>query len=167
MNRIGIFYGSSTGTTEKIAHRIASLLDVPERDVHNVADTMPHIVGDYNILICGAPTWGGGDLQNDWYDFLTGMKALDLRNKKTALFGLGDEVMTETFCNAVGTLHNELAQTGTQFIGAFPDGVYDFRHSTADEDGVAVGLLLDEANHPELTEERLKAWSEEIRKQIA
>ena len=35
----GIFYGSTTGSTEAVAQDIARLLGVAESDLHNVADT--------------------------------------------------------------------------------------------------------------------------------
>ena len=36
MNKIGVFYGSTTGTTEDVAHRIAEKLNVPQGDIHDV-----------------------------------------------------------------------------------------------------------------------------------
>ena len=69
--------------------------------------------------------------------------------------------MADTFCNAVGTLHERLKDTGAEFVGAFPDGVYEFDSSSADQgDGVAVGLLLDEVNHPELSDSRIREWAQ-------
>ena len=41
MKKIGIFYGSATGTTEKVARRIAALLSVPDEDIHDVGATAP------------------------------------------------------------------------------------------------------------------------------
>ena len=37
MNKIGVFYGSTTGTTEDLARRIAEKLDVPSADVFDVS----------------------------------------------------------------------------------------------------------------------------------
>ena len=37
MKKIGIFYGSSTGTTESIAHTIAQKLGVASNDVHDAS----------------------------------------------------------------------------------------------------------------------------------
>lgn len=56
----------------------------------------------------GSSTWGDGELEDDWYDFIAGVEVLDLKGKKVALFGCGDESMTDTFCNAVGELHDRL-----------------------------------------------------------
>ena len=41
MKKIGIFYGSTTGTTEDVAEGIAKRLGVDKKDIHNVADTAP------------------------------------------------------------------------------------------------------------------------------
>lgn len=159
MKRYGIFYGSTTGTTEEVARKIAAKLGVADEDVKNVASAAPSDVSPYDVLVLGTSTWGAGDLQDDWEDFVAGLAVEDLDGKKVALFGCGDETMADTFCNGVGTLHDRLRDTGAQFIGAFPDGVYDFSHSKADTgEGVAVGLLLDEVNHPELTDGRVAEW---------
>ena len=37
MNKIGVFYGSTTGTTEDEAHRIAEKLNVPNGDIHDAS----------------------------------------------------------------------------------------------------------------------------------
>lgn len=85
MKKIGIFYGSATGTTEKIAKRIGQLLGVADEDIHNVADTAPSKVADYSLLVLGSSTWGSGELEDDWYDFIAGLEELDLRNKEIGL----------------------------------------------------------------------------------
>ena len=41
MKTIGIFYGSSTGTTEGIAKRIAEKLGVEDKDIHDVSTLLP------------------------------------------------------------------------------------------------------------------------------
>lgn len=161
MKKIGIFYGSATGTTEKIAKRIGQLLGVADEDIHNVADTAPSKVADYSLLVLGSSTWGSGELEDDWYDFIAGLEELDLRNKEIALFGCGDETMTDTFCNAVGELYKRLKPTGAKFIGAYDTIGYTFDESEAQPADAleAVGLLIDEVNHPELTETRLRGWT--------
>ena len=82
-----------------------------------------------------------------------------------ALFGCGDESMTDTFCSGVGELYARLQATGARFIAPFNTIGYSFEHSKAKPDDAleAVGLLLDEVNHPELTDERIKAWTELIK----
>lgn len=161
MKRIGIFYGSETGTTQKIAERIAALLDVEKEDVHDVASTAPSTFGNYDILILGTSTWGAGEIEENWLDFLDGAEALNLQGKEIALFGCGDETMTDTFCNGVGELHNRLKGTGAKFIAPYDTIGYTFDRSEAKPENAleAYGLLLDEVNHPELTETRLRGWT--------
>lgn len=165
MKKTGIFYGSITGTTEKIAHRIGELLGVDEKDIHNVAEVAPSAVAPYDLLVCGTSTWGDGNVEEDWYDFLDGAESLDLSSKEVALFGCGDETMEDTFCSGVGKLYHRLAETGAKFIGAYDTIGYRFNHSEAIPDNHvdAVGLLLDEVNHPELTETRLRGWTNLIK----
>lgn len=160
MKKIGIFYGSSTGTTENIARKLARIMGVPEVDVRNVAKAAPSAVADYDMLVLGSSTWGNGELQDDWYDFLTGLEALDLRGKTVAIFGCGDQTMNETFCNAVGEIYDRLQSTGATFSGKYDTLGYNFDHSRAvkESGGEAVGLLLDEVNHPEYTDRRLRGW---------
>ena len=86
----GIFYGSTTGSTEAVAQDIARLLGVAESDLHNVADTSADEADKYDLLLLGSPTWGCGELQDDWYSFLEDLKKRDLRGKQVALFGCGD-----------------------------------------------------------------------------
>lgn len=156
--KTGIFYGSTTGTTRKIAETIAERLGVPSEDVHDVANVGPSAVAPYDLLICGTSTWGNGELQTDWLDFLDGLEMEDLSGKKVALFGSGDETMADTFCSGVGELYKRIKRTGTQFVGSYPANVYKFNHSEAIVDGAPVGLLLDEVNHPDLTPGRIDGW---------
>ena len=40
MNKIGVFYGSTTGTTEDLARRIAEKLDVPSAHIYDVSNSL-------------------------------------------------------------------------------------------------------------------------------
>lgn len=166
MKTIGIFYGSETGTTADVALRIAAKLGVDSADVHNVAKVSPTKLGDYDVLLLGSSTWGAGELASDWYDFVAGAKALALNGKKMAFFGCGDESMSDTFCNAVGELYDEMAETGAEYIGRFNADGYDFSESKAQRDGDFVGLVLDEVNHPDYTDKRIKDWTDKIKSEI-
>lgn len=156
--KIGIFYGSTTGTTRKIAETIAERLSVSSDDVHDVANVGPSAVAPYDLLVCGTSTWGNGEVQTDWLDFLDGLEMEDLRGKKVALFGSGDETMADTFCSGVGELYKRIKRTGAEFVGSYPANVYKFNHSEAIVDGAPVGLLLDDVNHPDLTPGRIDGW---------
>lgn len=158
MAKIGIFYGSTTGYTADLANRIALKLGVNMDDVHDVAKAAPSDLGKYDILLLGCSTWGAGDMQENWEDFVNGAEALSLRGKKVALFGCGDETMSDTFCNAIGELYDRMQGTGAEFIGAFNADGFHFNNSKAYIDGRYVGLMIDEINHADLTDARIDAW---------
>lgn len=164
--KIGIFYGSSTGTTADIAKRIAKELGVADADVMDVSKVAPSKMGDYDLLVLGSSTYGSGELQDDWYDMLDGAEKLDLTGKKIAVFGCGDESMSDTFCNAVGIIYNRMKQTGATMVGTFNTYPYEFDRSEAVpvQGGEAVGLLIDEIDHPEATDKRIKEWCEILKK---
>lgn len=159
MKSTGIFYGSETGTTKDVAYRIAAALGIEEKDIHDVAKTAPSELGRYDVLILGSSTWGAGEVETDWFGFLDGAAALDLKGHLIAIFGCGDESMSDTFCNAVGDIYDALQATGAEFIGQFNADGYTFTHSGAERDGRFVGLVLDEVNHPELTDRRIGEWT--------
>lgn len=166
MKKIGVFYGSTTGTTKEIAEKIAAQLNVKSADIFNVASTAPSKVGDYDVLIIGASTWGDGDLQEDMATFLDGVQALDLRDKEVAIFGCGDDSMSETFCNSVGEIYHRLHDAHPMFIAPFNNSGYNYSHTDSDVKGMVVGLCIDEVNHPDETDGRIKSWCDAIKKEI-
>lgn len=167
MKKIGIFYGSTTGNTETVARQIAADLNVADQDIYDVSKTAPSAVGPYDVILMGCSTWGDGDMQEDMHDFIDGLSAVDLSGKMGALFGCGDESMTETFCNAVGEMYDKLSKTGLKYIGQFNSDGFEYDHSEAVRNGHAVGLMIDNVNHPELTDAKISSWTDEIRQQIS
>lgn len=167
MDKIAIFYGSTTGTTAAVAKKAGKLLGVEDRYIYNVAEVAPSAVGNYDVLILGTSTWGNGELQEDWEDFIAGLEVQDLSDKTIAIFGCGDETMSETFCGAVGTLYQRLLPTGATFIGSYDTEGYHYKETPAKVNGLVRGLLLDEVNHPELTDLRLRAWTTLVKDTLA
>ena len=160
MKKIGIFYGSSTGTTAKIAQKIGAALNVRDNDIHDVERVGPSRLGEYEVLMLGSSTYTG-DLQSDWFDFANGLKALDLKGKTIAVFGCGNEKMAASFCNAVGIIYDMAKETGAEVIGEFPGEGFTFRKSKAkiDDSNMMKGLVIDEVNHSDMTDGRIKEWA--------
>lgn len=159
MKKYGIFYGTNSGVTADVAARIGKALGVSAEDIHDVSRTAPSAVGDYSTIILGASTWGDGDVQDDMQDFLNGIRPLDLKGHKIAVFGLGDENMSDTFCNAIGRMSEAVKATGAGLIGSFNTDGYTFSHSTGETAGAVLpGLAIDETNHPEYTDRRIAEW---------
>lgn len=163
MKKFGIYYGSTTGTTGAIARQLGKLLDVDDSDIHDVGLTPPHTVAEYEVLVFGSSTHGDGEMQDDWYSFLDGLQALDLSGKRIAIFGCGNQTMSRTFCNAIGLIYHKLINTGATFIGEFPADGYTFESSLATDGATMRGLVLDQDNHPELTDQRLALWARQLK----
>lgn len=165
--KIGIFYGSTTGTTEDLARRIAGKLGVADADIHDASSISESDVEGYDVLVLGSSTWGDGELQDDWYDAVKVIKKADLSHKFVALFGCGDcESYSDTFCDAIGILYEELKGTGCTFCGAVDPSDYEFGSSIAVVNGKFVGLALDEVNEDGKTDSRIAAWVEAVKKEI-
>lgn len=164
MKKTGIFYGSTTGTTEEIARKIAKQLGVADSDVHDAAKLTEALVNDYEALLLGTSTWGDGDLQDDWYDAVKVLQGMDLSSKVIALFGCGDsDSYTDTFCDGMGILYNDLQATGAKFCGSVSTDGYTFDNSIAVADGKFVGLAIDEVNEDGDTDERIAHWVDTLK----
>jgi flavodoxin I len=167
MSKIGIFYGSTTGTTEDVARRIAAKLGVAGSDIHDASSVTGSMIEGYDVLLLGSSTWGDGELQDDWYDAIKVVKSVDLSHKFIGLFGCGDcASYSDTFCDAIGVLYEELKGTGCTFCGAVDTSGYTFGSSISVVNGKFVGLPLDESNEDGETDARIDNWVELIRKEI-
>ena len=163
MKKVGIIYGSSTGTCETIANSIAQKLGVDSADVMNAGEITVEKVNPYEVLLLGTSTWGDGEVQDDWYDGLKVLKSADLKGKTIALFGCGDsESYCDTFCDGIGVLYEDLKDSGCTIVGKVPTDEYNFSSSISVVDGMFVGLPLDDINEDNKTEARIDAWLEEI-----
>ena len=159
MGKTAIIYGSTTGTTEDSAGRIASKLNIAQGDIYEISKVTADTVAGYDTLLLGSSTWGSGDLQDDWYDGIETLKGADLAGKKIALFGCGDSSSySDTFCSALGTIYNDLKDSGATFVGSVDPSDYTFDGSDAVVDGQFVGLPIDEVNESDKTDERISNW---------
>ena len=167
MKKTGIFYGSTTGTTEDVAGRIAAALGIDSSDVHSASELSPALFGDYDVLILGSSTWGDGELQDEWYDALDMLRDADLSGKTVALFGCGDSCSyPDTFCDAMGIIHDAVCDRCT-VVGSVPADGYSYSSSKAVRDGRFVGLAIDEMNESDRTDERIAVWAEELKTTLA
>ena len=160
MNKTIVVYGSSTGTCEAIAEKIAQMLGC---EAINVQDLTADVVESNQNLILGTSTWGAGELQDDWYDGLRLLQGANLSEKTIALFGCGDcESYSDTFVGGIGELYNGIKESGANIVGAVSTDGYTFDDSEAVVDGKFVGLPLDDVNEDDKTDSRIDAWIADI-----
>ena len=160
MKKTIVVFGSSTGTCEAIAEKIAQKLGCEVMDVQNLT---AEVVESHENLILGTSTWGAGELQDDWYDGLKVLQGADLSGKTIALFGCGDcESYSDTFVGGISELYNAIKASGARFVGAVDTDGYTFDDSEAVIDGKFIGLPLDDVNEDDKTDTRIDAWIAEI-----
>ena len=155
MAKANVYYGSTTGTCEDLAGRIAAALGTEAKNVTDFGED----AADCDLLVLGTSTWGAGELQDDWYGAIDTLKGLALSGKKVAIFGCGDSASyPDTFCGGMKALYDAAVQAGATVVGAVDASGYDYSDSEAVVDGKFVGLALDEMNEPDKTDERIAAW---------
>lgn len=164
MNKTIVVYGSSTGTCQAIAEKIAGELGVEAIDVQKLDAS---VVADNQNLILGTSTWGAGEMQDDWYDGIKVLQGADLSGKTIALFGCGDcESYGDTFVGGMGELYNGIKDSGATFVGSVPTDGYNFSDSDAVVDGDFIGLPLDDVNEDDKTDERISQWVASIKERL-
>ena len=165
MKTIGLFYGSTNGTTAAVAQQVAAAF--AERSVtvelFDVADYVLETMLDFDHLILGVSTWNTGQLQADWEEVYPELDELDLTGKQVALFGLGDQVgYPDTFLDALFFLADKARERGATLVGRCPVAGYTFTKSWAVEEGQFLGLAVDEDNQSGLTRERMTVWVAQV-----
>ncbi len=163
MKKIGLFYGTDTGNTERIAKELASKIEKqlgPNTvDILEIYKKKANDMAAYDLLILGMPTWYDGELQGDWEEFVPEMEQIDFSGKKVAFFGLGDQYgYASYFCDALGVFADIAEKNHAKICGTWSVDGYEHDFSKAQRGNVFVGLCLDVDNQDELTEERLNAW---------
>lgn len=168
MARIGLFFGTNTGKTRKVAKMIKKRFDDETMAAPlNVNRASSDEIAQYEYLIFGTPTLGEGVLpglsadcdSESWEEFLPQLADVDFSNKTVALYGLGDQVgYAHEFLDAMIELYDFFKERGAKIVGAWPTDGYEFEHSEAIVDDKFVGLALDLDNQAGLTDQRLDAW---------
>merc|ERR1719235_1080144 len=163
---VGLLYSTTTGNTETVAGYIAEATGLEATDI---ADVDGATVAGFDGLIVGAPTWHtGADTERSgtaWDDFLYGdLTSLDLAGKKVAVFGVGDQAgYADNFCDAMDELTACFKAQGAEIVGSWSTDGYDHEESKSIDGGKFVGLPCDEDNQPDMSEDRVKAWVEQLK----
>lgn len=166
MAKIGIYYGSTTGSTQEVAEEIGKKLGVDKSDIYDVSNAKSDFSA-YDTILFGSSTLGFGDLQDDWETYIDKVSAADLNGKKVALFGCGDSSSySDTFCDAVGKIHAAIKNKGCTIIGQTSTEGYSYDSSEAEVDGQLVGLLIDNDNESDMTDQRIALWIEDLKQKI-
>ena len=97
--KIGIFYATGKGDTRSVCEYLANSLgaDLKEVKTANKSD-----FEGYDVLILASSSYGFGELHGDWIEKLPELKAANLKDKKVAIVGVGNQAKhADSFCGGV------------------------------------------------------------------
>lgn len=164
MADIGIIYGSSTGNTKDVSVKLQAVLG---GDLFDVTDIDSDTIAGYQHLVFATSTWGAGDLQDDWEDFFPNLDDVDFAGKKVAIMGLGDQVnYGDKFVDSMAVLAEKIKERGGVVVGSTSAEDYEYDNSEAEQDGRFLGLVIDEDNQSDRTDERIKSWVADLKKEF-
>jgi flavodoxin I len=170
LEKVGLFYGSDTGVTDEITKYFEEYWEDENLELSEIGYVTIEDFYKYRAIIIGVPTWYDGDLQSDWEDFFDDFKTIDFTGKTVAIFGLGDQIgYAEYFVDGIGILAKVIIENGGELVGYWPKLGYRFTDSVAlidNNSNMFYGLALDHDNESQLTDERLKTWIKQIKKEF-
>lgn len=176
MAKIGLFFGTDSGTTRLIGKKLAKKLgdDLVEKPMNINRASVDDLI-KYPVLILGTATYGEGDLpgtENDvksgsWLDFLPQLEGVDFSGKTVALYGVGNqEKYGDRYVNGMAKLYHIFKAQGATIIGKWSTDGYTYKASTAVVDGDFIGLAIDNKTQAVETEPRLNRWVELMKPQF-
>lgn len=167
MKKIGLFYKTDSGKTALVAQKIRKELgDAVE--VVTIENAGQKDFEAYDNIIAGVSTWFDGELPTYWDELVPELETLNLKNKKVALFGLGDQVnYPDNFADGIGILAEVLKHAGATLVGFTSPKDYKFNQSRALKNNKLQGLVIDVENQSGKTEARIGEWCGQLKKEFS
>jgi len=167
MKKIGLFYSYNTKKTAQMANRIIENFEAGTIEAVNAEEITEEQFMKYDNLILGVPTWFDGELPNYWDEFVPALEDLNLKNKKVAIFGAGDQKgYPENFVDGIGIMAGILEQQGAKIVGFTSVKGYEFESSKARRGDQFCGLALDFENQSGMNKKRVAEWCEQLKKEF-
>lgn len=167
MSKTAIFYSFHTNKTSKVSEKIIEAFGKENLDVINAEEVNEENFLKYDNYIIGVATWWDGELPNYWDEFVPAIEDLDLKGKKFAIYGLGDQKgYSENFNDGVGIFAELIESRGGQLVGFTSREGYSYESSRAARGDQFCGLCIDQENQPRLTKDRVEKWVEGLKKEF-
>lgn len=172
-NKIGMFFGTETGTTRLIAKKMQKKLgdELCDKPLNVNRIGLAEMLA-YDALILGTPSYGVGEIpgksagcfEPNWEEFFAQLtETPDFSGKRIAFFGLGaQERYADRFASSLLALVEKFRGWGAEIVGEWPADGYVFEHSAALVDGRFVGLIIDQRTQGMLTDERIERWLAQV-----
>jgi flavodoxin I len=168
MKKTAVIYSFNTVKTAKIAEKVKEAFEPESVDMVNAEEITPEMFLSYENLILGVPTWFDGELPNYWDEFVPDLEDLNLKNRKIAVFGLGDQKSYgENFIDGVGVMAEIIEACGGTLVGLTSVEGYTFEASRAQRGNQFAGLAIDYENQSTENKERVSSWVEQLKKEFS
>jgi flavodoxin I len=167
MKKIGIFYCFNSNKTAKIANKIAEAFGSANLEEVNVEDVTEKKFLSFDNIIAGVPTWFDGELPNYWDEFVPALEDLDLKGKKVAIYGLGDQKeYSENFNDGIGIMAEIVEDCGGEVVGFTSREGYTYEQSRAERGDQFCGLCIDQENQARKTQKRIDDWVKQLKNEF-
>lgn len=168
MKDTGIFYSFRSVKTGQQVKKILKLLGTDNVTAVDVDVATGEDFMKYTNYILAVPTWFDGELPTYWDEFLPSIEEESLKGKRFAIFGGGDQKgYSENFVDGIGLMAEFLEERAGKLVGFTSTEGYEFEGSKAQRGDKFVGLALDIENQAALSNERIEAWVETLKKEFA
>ena len=168
MNKIALCFSFNTNKTSLAAKKIAAEFGHENAEMINVENITPEQFMSYRYYILGVPTWFDGELPNYWDEFIPALEDLNLKGRKIALFGNGDQKgYPENFVDGLGIMAGILEKCGATLVGYTSADGYQFERSKALRGDKFTGLALDFENQGKQINQRIKEWVKQLKREFS
>lgn len=166
MKRIGLFYCEGKATTV-IVEKLKAAFGEAEIELIPIETVQKSDFEAYDNMIMGVSTWFDGELPAIWDEVVPQLKTIDMHKKRVAIFGLGDQQnYPDNFVDGIGILAGIVEANGAKLVGLTSVDEYTFNKSAAVRGDLFLGLALDVDNQSDKTDERVKNWVEQLKKEF-
>ena len=167
MKKTALIYSFNTRKSGKIAEKVREEFNDDAVEKVNAEDLTESLFLSFDQLILEIHTCFDGELPNYWDEFVPALEDLDLKGKKIALFGLGDQKgYPENFLDGVGILADLVEERGATLVGFTSVEGYEFESSKAARGDQFAGLAIDYENQGSMNKERIASWVEQLKKEF-
>lgn len=167
MKKTAIIYSFNTKKTAKIAEKIKEEFNDDAIEMVNAEDLTDESFGAYDQAILGVPTWFDGELPNYWDEFVPALEDMNLKGKKYAIYGLGDQKgYPENFQDGIGLMAEILEELGAEIVGLTSTKGYTFERSLGVRGDQFLGLAIDYENQASKNKSRIADWVTELKKKF-
>jgi len=108
MSKVGLFYGTDTGNTERVADMIKDKVGADICEVHDIASASADDFAKYDKIILGQPTWYYGELQSSWDDFWEDFKTIDFADKTVVCVLTGSNIDADIVADIINEQRSTL-----------------------------------------------------------